>query len=173
MPRKLTVIPHLSSTELKDRYQTSHDPVESRRWHLLWLVSDHYTLTAAAEAVGFNYDYARRIVRTYNAEGATSVRNRRRDKRPDQSRSLLNEHQLEALKERLNSPPDDGGVWSGPKVARVMAHLLGRDHVWPQRGWDYLKLVGYSCQEPRPLHVKGNAEAKAAFKKTCPPVKLS
>ncbi|MEM7065877.1 MAG: helix-turn-helix domain-containing protein [Cyanobacteria bacterium P01_B01_bin.77] len=77
MPRKLTIIPHLSSTELKERYQTSHDPVESRRWHLLWLVSEHHTLTAAAEAIGLNYDYARRIVRTYNAEGVASVRNRR------------------------------------------------------------------------------------------------
>ncbi|MEM7065878.1 MAG: winged helix-turn-helix domain-containing protein [Cyanobacteria bacterium P01_B01_bin.77] len=81
----------------------------------------------------------------------------------------MNEQQLEDLKERLKSPPDDGGVWSGPKVARVMTQLLGRDHVWPQRGWDYLRLVGYSCQEPRPLHVKGDAEAKAAFKKTAHP----
>lgn len=169
MPRKLNVIPHLSSTELKERYQSSHDPVESRRWHLLWLVSDHHTLTAAAEAIGFNYDYARRIVRTYNVEGIASVRNRRRDKRPAQSRSLLKGQQLEELKERLKLPPEDGGVWSGPKVARVMAQMLGREKVWPQRGWDYLKLMGYSCQEPRPLHVKGDAEAKAGFKKTAYP----
>ncbi len=166
MPRKLHVIPHLSSAELKERYQTSRDPVESRRWHLLWLVSEHHTLTAAAEAIGLSYDYARRIVRTYNADGVNSVRNRRRDKRPDQSRSLLNTHQLEELKARLKSPPADGGVWSGPKVACVIAQMLGREHVWPQRGWDYLKLVGYSCQEPRPEHVKGDAQAKTAFKKT-------
>ena len=166
MPRKLRIVPHLSSTELKERYQTSCDPVESRRWHLLWLVSEHETLTAAAAAIGLGYDYARRIVRIYNSDGVSSVRNRRRDKRPDQSRSLLNAHQLDDLKKRLKSPPADGGVWSGPKVARVMAQMLGREHVWPQRGWDYLKLLGYSCQEPRPEHVKGDAEAKTAFKKT-------
>jgi len=173
MPRKLHVIPHLSAAELKNRYQTSRDPVESRRWHLLWLVSEHHTLTAAAEAIGFNYDYARRIVRAYNTEGVASVRNRRRDKRPDQSRSLLTAHQLDELKVRLQAPPTDGGVWSGPKVARVMAQMLGRAHVWPQRGWDYLKLLGYSCQEPRPEHIKGDAEAKAAFKESYPSSKLS
>ena len=136
MPRTLRIVPHLSSTELKARYQTSCDPVESCRWHLLWLVSEHETLTTAAAAIGLDYDYVRRIVRTYNSEGVTSVRNRCRDKRPDQSRSLLNDHQLDDLKTRLKSPPADGGGWSGPKVARVMAQMLGREHVWPQRGWE-------------------------------------
>ncbi|MDE5115210.1 MAG: helix-turn-helix domain-containing protein, partial [Trichodesmium sp. St15_bin1_1] len=39
-------------------------------------------------------------------------------------------------------PAPDGGAWSGPKVADWIAKKTGRDHVWPQRGWDYLKKFG-------------------------------
>ncbi len=38
MPKKLELIPHLSSEELQDRYRKAKDPVEVRRWHLLWKV---------------------------------------------------------------------------------------------------------------------------------------
>lgn len=167
MPRPLHIEPHYPVTELKKRYRASRDPVESRRWHLIWLVSDHHSLTDAAIVVGLNYDYARDIVRAYNARGAEGLRNRRKDCRPKRrSNALLNPEQIESLKQRLQTPPEDGGVWSGPKVARQIAQMTGRERVWPQRGWDYLKLLGYSCQQPRPRHAKGEPEAQAAFKKT-------
>ena len=167
MPRQLHVEPHYSVSELKKRYRASREPVESRRWHLIWLVSDRHSLVSAAKVVGLNYDYARDIVRAYNARGPEGLRNRRKDSRPKRrSNALLNPQQIESLKRRLQTPPEDGGMWSGPKVARQMAQMTGRDRVWPQRGWDYLKLLGYSCQQPRPRHAKSEPDAQAVFKKT-------
>lgn len=69
MTRKAHLEPHLSSNELKTRYQLTTDKVESRRWHLLWLVSQKWTIKQAAVAVGLNYDYAKDIVRNYNQQG--------------------------------------------------------------------------------------------------------
>jgi len=166
MPKNLHLEPHYSADELKAHYLSSHDRVESRRWHLLWLVSSQTTLTTAAKVVGLNYDYAREIVGEYNRNGAHGLRNRRKDKRPHQSRSLLNREQLADLESRLQSPPADGGVWSGPKVAQVIAQITGAEKVWPQRGWDYLKRLEKSLQMPRPRHRKGEPEAQEAFKKT-------
>ncbi|MEO1134928.1 MAG: winged helix-turn-helix domain-containing protein [Cyanobacteria bacterium J06639_1] len=166
MPRKLHLESHFSSEQLKARYRACTDPVESRRWHLLWLVCEQSSLTDAAAVVGFNYDYARDIVRAYNQNGAEGLRNRRKDRCPGLSRALLTPEQCAQLRQRLQSPPEDGGIWSGPKVAEHMAVLTGREHVWPQRGWDYLKRLGFSCQRPRPRHVKGDPQAQAAFKKT-------
>ena len=166
MPRPLHLEPHFSVDELKARYRASGDPVESRRWHLLWLVHTQTTLTDAAKAVGLNYDYARGVVKDYNRYGADGLRNRRKDQRPQQSRSLLNPEQLRDLEARLQSPPDDDGVWSGPKVAQVIAEVTGVPKVWPQRGWDYLKRLEQSLQVPRPRHRKGDPEAQEAFKKT-------
>jgi transposase len=144
MPRKLHLEPHFPSDELKARYRSSRDPVESRRWYLLWLVSEGTTLTDAAKTVGFNYDYARGIVRDYNRNGADGLRNRRKDRRPQCSRSLLTPEQLNELDRRLQHPPADGGLWNGPKVAQVIAEMSGRSKVWPQRGWDYLKRLEQS-----------------------------
>ena len=166
MPRNLHLEPHFSPDELKGHYRASRDPVESRRWHLLWLVSEQTTLTHAAQVVGLNYDYAREIVGEYNRNGANGLRNRRKDKRPQQSRSLLNRNECEELKARLQAPPTDGGLWNGPKVAQVIAQMTGVEKVWPQRGWDYLKRLEQSLQLPRPRHRKSDPEAQAAFKKT-------
>lgn len=166
MPRPLHLEPHFSADELKARYRASGDPVESRRWHLLWLVHTQTTLTDAAKAVGLNYDYARGVVKAYNCHGAAGLRNRRRDQRPQASRSLLNSEQLRDLEARLQSPPNDDGVWSGPKVAQVIAEVIGVPKVWPQRGWDYLKRLEQSLQVPRPRHRKGDPESQEAFKKT-------
>ena len=166
MPRKLKLENHYSSEELKERYRSTQDPVESRRWHLLWLVSTGHTLTSAAQVVGLNYDYGREIVRSYNADQGEGLRNRRKDKRPQGGgRPLLNAEQVEELRQKLLSPPGDGGLWSGPKVAKEMAKMLGREKVWPQRGWDYLKLLGYSHQRPRPRHAKGSVVEQEVFKK--------
>jgi len=167
MGRKLQIKSHYSVAELKARYRACRDPVEARRWQLIWLVESGKTLTAAAEAISCNYDYAREIVGNYNAEGADGLRNRRKDSRASSSKALLTIEQCEELDQRLQVPPADGGVWSGPKVAQVIAEMTGREHVWPQRGWDYLKLLGYSCQAPRPQHTEADKAAQSAFKKTC------
>lgn len=173
MGRKLQITSHYSVEELKARYRACRDPVETRRWQLIWLVTAGKTLTAAAEAIAFNYDYAREIVSNYNAEGAEGLRNRRKDSRPHATPGLLTIEQCEELDERLQTPPSDGGVWNGPKVAKVIAQMTGREHVWPQRGWDYLKRLGYSSQSPRPRHDKADKAAQSAFKKTYQSGKLS
>jgi hypothetical protein len=68
---------------------------------------------------------------------------------------LLNSVQMEKLSQALLTKPSDGGIWSGPKVARWIETETGKEKVWNQRGWEYLKKQGYSCQRPRPQHKKG------------------
>ena len=73
----------------------------------------------------------------------------------------------EKLKARLLEPPPDGGLWTGPKVARWMASELGLAAVLPQRGWEALKAIGWSVQKPRPRHpAAATPEEREAFKKS-------
>ncbi len=55
-------------------------------------------------------------------------------------------------------------MWSGPKVAAWIAAKTGHE-IHPQRGWDYLKQLGFTLKRPRPRHAKADAEAQAVFKK--------
>lgn len=166
MARTISLATHFTSDELKARYQSSPDPVESRRWHLLWLVSQRWYLLDAAASVGVSYSYARRIVHAYNKGGLKAIVNRRRG-RVVSSRALLDEQGQRELDQALQSPPADGGLWNGPKVAQWIAQKTGRAQVHPQRGWDYLKRLNYSGQRPRPRHAEADLAAQEAFKKTC------
>ncbi|WP_250126319.1 IS630 family transposase [Chroococcidiopsis sp. CCMEE 29] len=168
MTRKAHLEPHLSSNELKTRYQLTTDKVESRRWHLLWLVSQKWTIKQAAVAVGLNYDYAKDIVRNYNQQGEGGLLNRRKIRSTRRGKPLLDAAQIEELRECLQKPPEDKGLWTGPKVAAWIAQKTGRKKVWAQRGWEYLKKCRYSLQIPRPSHQKGDKEQQEQFKQKLP-----
>jgi Winged helix-turn helix len=69
-------------------------------------------------------------------------------RRNGRAASVLTAAVLTALSERLKAPPDDGGRWTGPKVAAWMARRLGVERVHPQRGWEALRRVRWSLQTP-------------------------
>jgi transposase len=148
MPPKAYIESHLTLEELKVRYRQVKDTTESRRWHLLYLVAQHWTIKNAAEVVGLNYDYAKQILQRYNREGPESVTNQSR-KRRESARALLTPEQQADLALALQNPPPDGGSWSGPKVADWIAQQTGQKRIWPQRGWDYLQRLGGSAKAKR------------------------
>ena len=88
MVRKLELEAHLSRAELETEYKNSQDPVESRRYHLLWLVSQDYSLTEAAKVDCLNYNYGYKIVKRYNLEGLEGLKNRRKLRCPGKTRAL-------------------------------------------------------------------------------------
>ena len=70
-------------------------------------------------------------------------------RRSGRAASLLTEEVLTALAELVRTPLEDGGLWSGAKVAIWMARHLGLEHVHPQRGWEALKRTDWSIQGKR------------------------
>jgi transposase len=165
MARKLPLHPHLPTPELSRRARQAPNLVEARRWQLLVLVADGKTVKDAASLVGLYANYARRIVRRYNREGPTSLRDRRREQTPPVRPPLLSAEQQHELAAAIAGPAPGGGLWTGPDVARWIAARTGREHVAPQRGHDYLRRVGLSPQRPRPRHTDADPVAQEAFKK--------
>ncbi|MCH2232478.1 MAG: IS630 family transposase [Crocinitomicaceae bacterium] len=168
MSKKAHLEPYLNRDELKTRYLSAKDLVESRRWHLLWLVSLDWSIKKAAEIIGYNYDYAKKIVKNYNSLGELGVVNRQKKGKRRAYNALLTDNQLLELIEALKSPPEDQGLWTGPKVARWIEKKTGIEKVWNQRGWDYLKKCRYSMQLPRKKHRKGDKDEQAEFKANLP-----
>ena len=101
----------------------------------------------------------------YNTVGPGALGDQRR--RNGRTASLLTPDLLAALAERLREPPEDGGLWSGPKVAAWMARHRGLAKVHPQRGWEALKRLEWSVQTPRPRHPRAaTSEDREALKKS-------
>src|SRR5437588_1204588 len=152
MTGHLPLQPHVPKEELAQRSRHAPTPVEARRWQLLALIADDLTVKQAARLVALNYDYARRVVHRYNADGPTALRDRRVELRAPGAHPLLTAEQQQELAEAVQGPAPGRGLWTGPDVARWIAQKTGREYVAPQRGHDYLKRVGMSPQRPRPRH---------------------
>ncbi len=170
MPRKTQLASHYSSDELKQKYLQSKDPIESRRWHVIWKVSQGWTLKNSVIAVGISYNYGIKVVKKYNELGEEGIKNQKKgsQKSGRKKQGLLKDEHLKKLAIALESKPSDGGIWTGLKVARWIEKETGVEKVWNQRGWDYLKKLEYSWQNPRPKHRKGNKDEQEEFQQNLP-----
>src|SRR5215211_3042816 len=127
---------HLSVEELEARYRAAQDVTEARHFQAIWLLAQGRTVLEVSEVLAFVPRWVTRLAARYNALGPEALGDRRR--RNGRAASLLTEGVLSALAKRMRTPPEDGGVWSGPKVAAWMARHLGLAKVHPQRGWEAL-----------------------------------
>ena len=162
----LAVAGHLSAAELGRRYRAARDRVERGHLQVVWLLVQGRSRSEVARVMGLSGLWVAEVVRRYNAKGPDGLGDRRRGNAG--AKPLLGAEDEAALRAALTAPPGDGGLWTGPKVATWMAARLGRE-VRPQRGWDYLKKLGYSAQRPRPRHAEAaSPEEQAAYKKSWP-----
>lgn len=157
----------LTVEELEERFRAAKDVVERSHCQAIWLLAKGHSTAEVAQIVALTPRWVNKLARRYEAEGADALGDRRR--RNAGARPLLSGDDLEALRERLKSPPEDGGIWSGPKVARWIAARLGLVHVHAPRGWEALRKIGWSIQVPRPRNPRAAPpEDQAAFKKSSP-----
>ena len=156
---------HLSPAELEAHYKTAADPVSKSDFHAIWLLSLNYGTQEVAKLLAFSPRWLQLFVKRYNEHGPDSLGDRRQDN--GMAPAILTPEALSSLKGRLKAPPDDGGLWTGPKVARWLAQFHGLKSVHDQRGWDALIAVKYSIQKPRPRHPKAAGDVeRAELKKT-------
>lgn len=163
---------HLSAAELEGRYETAADPIAKSHFHAIWLLARDYSISEVAAILSFSTRWVRLLVKRYNEHGPDSLGDRREGN--GTAPTILTPEALGALKERLKTPPDDGGLWTGPKVARWLAKFHNLKSVHNQRGWDALVSIGWSIQKPRPRHPEAAGETdRDALKKNCktPPIK--
>ena len=157
------IVGHLAVAELEARYRAARDVTEARHLQAIWLLAQGRTVLEVSEVLAFVPRWVTQLAARYNASGPGALGDRRR--RNGRAASLLTEGVLAALAARMRTPPEDGGVWSGPKVAAWMARHLGLAQVHPQRGWEALRRIGWSPQAPRPRHARAaTPEQRAAFK---------
>ncbi len=163
MPKRIQLQEHLSTGELERRYRGSRDPVERSHYQIIWLLSTGRSTSEVMEVTGYGRRWVQELARRYNQHGAEGLGDRRHHNPGGAERVLLVPQLREELGEALLSPPPDGGMWSGRKVAEWIEERIGR-RVKPQRGWEYLRALGYTPQVPRPTHALADRAAQEEFK---------
>jgi transposase len=157
------IVDHLSVAALEARYRAAREATEARHTQAIWLLAQGRTVLEVAEVLAFAPRWVEELAARYNAHGPEALGDQRR--RNGRAASLLTEAVLTALAERVRMPPEDGGLWSGAKVAAWMARHLGLERVHPQRGWEALRRLDWSIQAPRPRHPRAaTPEQRAAFR---------
>jgi transposase len=161
--------PHLGVAALERRYETAQEPIAKSHFHALWLLVSGFEIGEVAEILSFSTRWVRSLVKRYNEGGPDCLGDQRINN--GTAPRILTPKALGALRERLKAPPDGGGLWSGPKIARWLAKYHRMISVHDQRGWDALIAVGYSIQQPRPRHPETANEAdRAKLKKNSAPL---
>lgn len=134
--KKLALKPHLSTQELYRRYRACKTVQESRRWHILWLLSINTSINAIVAATGMSRTWIWRICTRYNMLGSDGVK--RQQKRRSGAQPILNTAQYAQLCHALAQPPARGGRWTSQKVADWIREHTGRQSVATRTGWIYL-----------------------------------
>ena len=149
-------------------YRGSGEATRARHFQVIWLLAQGRSVAETARLTSFAPRWIEELLARYDVFGPSSSGDRRRG---DGAKArVLTPEVLGTLRERLRTPPDDGGVWSSSKVAAVMAAELGLAKVAEQRGWEALGAIGWTIQRPRPRHARAAApEEQAAFETYGPP----
>ena len=160
--RRLQLTPHLSLDELEQRYRRAEDPVAGSQWQIVWLLAGGTATAAVARSTGYSVNWIREVARRYRETGPAGIGDRRHAN--PGARPLLDTEQQAQLQAALAGPAPDGGLWTCRSVAAWMSAVLGRP-VSTQRGWEWMRRLGFTPQRPRPRATRADAEAQAAFKK--------
>ena len=157
------IVEHLPVEELERLYRATQDVTEARHIQAVWLLAQGRAVLDVASVLAFTPRWVEELAARYNAHGPAALGDQRR--RNGRAASVLTPALLAALAARLRALPEDGGRWTGAKVALWMAAQLGLAKVHPQRGWEALKRVRWSIQAPRPRHPRSaTPEQRAEFK---------
>ena len=131
MPKRLSLIPHLSCETLEQRYRNATNVVARTHYQILWLLASGKTTVQVAEVTGYSLRWIRVIASRYNHHGEMGVGDGRH--RNPGAQPLLDEVLQAQLLQALEAPVNESGPWNGRKVADWMSRVLQRQ-VAPQRG---------------------------------------
>jgi hypothetical protein len=156
MSGRIFVAPHHSTEELERRYRAASDGIERGHLQLIWLLSQERSANFGAEVTGYTPTWVSKILWRYNDHGLAGLGDGRLDN--PGAAPLLDEAQVEELRDVVSEPPPDGGLRTGRKAACWITGRIGRT-VSLQRSVEYLHRLDLTRQVPRPTNPKANPKA--------------
>jgi transposase len=162
MPKRISIISHLTTEELEQRYRSALAVIERSHYQIIWLLAKGKRTEEVAEVTGYSRDWIYELVRSYNSLGVETLGDLRKHNRGASPK--LDDIQQANLLQALRGNAPDGGLWNGRKVADYLSELLGVT-ISRQQGWEYLKQMEYRLRVPRPQHQQADLELQEDWKK--------
>jgi transposase len=116
------VADHLSVAELQAGWRESRDATRARHYQVIWLLAQGRSCAEVERLTGFVRRWVEELVERYNRFGPSSLGDRRRGN--GAKPKILTPEILAMLRERVKTPPDDGGVWTAKKAAQPLSVRL-------------------------------------------------
>lgn len=164
---RIPFVRHRTVNQIVNKYRACRHPVEKVRWHAIWLLArtdEVRTPAQVADLVGLSDVTVREVLHRWNAAGPGGLIDQRQNNGSD---SKLTTRRRAALLSVLQKRPPDGGLWTGPKVAKYVADRWDVT-VDPTTGWRWLRDLGFTLQVPRPAHPNAaDVPTRQRWKKTC------
>jgi transposase len=148
--------------ELEQRYRRARDPVARSQWQIVWLLSSGLATAEVARVTRYSAGWVREVAKRYREEGPAGIGDRRHGN--PGAAPLLDAAQQAQLRAALAGPAPDGGLWTCRSVAAWISQRRGRP-VSMQRGWEWMRRLGFTPQRPRPRATRADPAAQAVFKK--------
>ena len=160
--RRLKLIGHQSVEAIEAAYCGAKDGIARSQWQMVWLLSRGEPSEQVAATTGYSQAWIRTIAHRYNAGGAEAIGDQRHHN-PGRAPSLPR-YEQQTLKGVLSEAAARNEAWTGADVAEWMSRRLGRK-VYPQRGWEMLRHLGFRSKVGRKRHVKADIADQEAYKK--------
>ena len=164
---RIPFVRHKTVNQIRAAYRGCRHPVEKVRWHALWLLArtdEPRSPAQVAALVGLSDVTVRAVLHRWNDRGPGGLTDARGG---NGSEPKLTPRRRDALYAAIQKRPPDGGVWTGPKVARY-ANDRWQVEVAPVTGWRWLVDLGFTPRVPRPSHPRAaDRPRRRAWEKTC------
>ena len=64
----MVIAPHLTVTELEQRYRSAGDPVARSQWQILWLLASGMATAEVARVTGYSVRWIQELARRYRED---------------------------------------------------------------------------------------------------------
>jgi len=144
MPKYVHVVAHLTPDELEQRYRKADDPVERSHLQIVWLLARGKCVREVAGVTGYCANWIRIVARRYNQHGPAVLADQRQHNKGAPS-LLTGEHQQQLQRVASRKLQLMAACGLAQRSESRMGGRTGRT-IHPQRGWEYLKRLGFSPQ---------------------------
>lgn len=159
---ELALTRRFADGRMRKELRACRDTHRRRRLDILRLVKQGYGPTEIGRILDCSRTTVRTVVLAFNERGWDGLL----DERARNGRApKLTAEQTAALLKALEDPPPDGGLWSGPKVRAWLKTMFDIES-GPRYGWQTLRRLNFTLQQPQTRHGRADAARQDEFKKS-------